>query len=328
MTDARHETAVALLTSTERFFRLVVEREIPESQAKLINITPAEKSPLVIGTAKPYTGLYSANSYMANRPGYASYRRSIDADKILSPSPTSKSPSSLKADLSPSPQPVNGIPKMNGVDEAKKSAASPTSPSSIPTPPPPHPQPAPRQSINQQPSTRPTQQPPPVPTKPVYSEDKTQRSAAPTPTDSQQQEDIQVQKPITNEEFQAMIPAHFLRPPSNSSPSPDSSQKGPTVTVTIKQPDTGLPGDVSFPPAPTTIGKVTETITKSTLTETVVTRVTDNQLVRPVIIEVRHARPFVGPPLTTLICKLLHIFVNMIELNKGFLECSNHGVRF
>lgn len=294
MTDARHETAVSLLTSTERFFRLVVEREIPESQARLINITPAEKSPLVIGTAKPYTGLYSANSYMANRPGYTSYRRSIDADKILSPSPTSKSPSSLKTDLSTSPQPVNGIPKMNGVDEAKKSV-SPTSPTSIPTPPPPHPQPAPRQSINQQPSTRPTQQPPPVPTKPVFSEDKSSAAPTPTPTptESQQSEDIQVQKPITNEDFQAMIPAHFLRPPSNSSPSPDSSQKGPTVTVTIKQPDTGLPGDVSFPPAPTTIGKVTETITKSTLTETVVTRVTDNQLVRPVIIEVRHAKPLV-----------------------------------
>lgn len=80
-----------------------------------------------------------------------------------------------------------------------------------------------------------------------------------------------------------MIPAHFLRPPT-SSPSPDS-QQGPVVTVTIKQPD-NLPGDVNFPPAPTTLGKVTETITKSTLTETVVTRVTDNHLVQPVIIEV------------------------------------------
>lgn len=81
-----------------------------------------------------------------------------------------------------------------------------------------------------------------------------------------------------------MIPAHFLRPPT-SSPSPDSHQ-GPVVTVTIKQPD-NLPGDINFPPAPTTLGKVTEVITKSTLTETVVTRVTDNHLVQPVIIEVR-----------------------------------------
>ncbi|XP_032455631.1 protein lap4 isoform X10 [Nasonia vitripennis] len=281
MTDARHEQAVTLLTGLERFVRLVVEREIPLSQANPANLTPSEKSPLVIGTPKPYTGLYSANSYMANRPGYSAFRRSIDADKILSPSPTSKTPPSSKTTEVSTTPPVNGIARMNGQvsDELKKSATTNT------TPPP---QPAPRQSINQQqqPAARPTSQPPAPPsatTSPTP-------TATPTPGAGEEkamadtQEDIQVPKPITNEEFQAMIPAHFLRPSTNSSPSPDSSQKGSTVTVTIKQPD-GLPGDVSFPPAPTTIGKVTETITKSTLTETVVTRVTDNQLVRPVIIE-------------------------------------------
>ena len=91
MNDARHEQAVALLTGLERFVRLVVEREIPLSQANPANLTPSEKSPLVIGTPKPYSGLYSANSYMANRPGITTYRRSIDADTILTiPSPTSK----------------------------------------------------------------------------------------------------------------------------------------------------------------------------------------------------------------------------------------------
>lgn len=294
MSDARHKQAVTLLTGLERFVRLVVEREIPLSQAHPANLTPAEKSPLVIGTSKPYAGLYSANSYMANRPGYSAYRRSIDADKILSPSPTSKTPTPAKAEPA---QPVNGIAKMNGVDDAKK----PTSP----TPPPPHPQPAPRQSIHQQqaPSRQNLQAPPPPPTAPTSTPaattttttttTTTNATGTPTPTPGEEkptadsQEDIQVPKPITNEEFQAMIPAHFLRPPS-SSPSPDSSQKGPTVTVTIKQPDV-LPEGLSFPPAPTTIGKVTETIAKSTLTETVVTRVTNNQLVRPVIIEVRAA---------------------------------------
>lgn len=89
-------------------------------------------------------------------------------------------------------------------------------------------------------------------------------------------------KPITNEEFQAMIPTRFLQP----SPSPtQDSNNGPTVTVTIKQPDVPM-GDIEFPPSPTAIGKVTETITKSTFTETVVTRVTDNKQVLPVIIEV------------------------------------------
>ncbi|XP_054268231.1 protein lap4 isoform X3 [Macrosteles quadrilineatus] len=87
-------------------------------------------------------------------------------------------------------------------------------------------------------------------------------------------------KPVTNEEFQAMIPARFL-------PKNEKSTAEPTtlVTLTIKKPDHNLPNGIEFPEAPTTLGKVTETITKSTLTETVVTRVTNNQLVAPVIIE-------------------------------------------
>ncbi|XP_076296969.1 protein lap4-like isoform X3 [Lasioglossum baleicum] len=261
MKGAKHEQAVALLTGLERFVRLVVEREIPVSQANAsIVVTPSEKSPRVIGAPKPYTGLYNANSYIANRPGYT-IRRSIDADRALSPSPTAKTPPPMKIENA-------DVPKMNGVTESGNiKHASSISPS--PTNSQPHPQPAPRHSISQPTITM-----------------STTASTTPTPTteprSTSPQEDIQVPKPITNEEFQAMIPAHFLRPPT-SSPSPDFHQ-GPIVTVTIKQPD-NLPGDVNFPPAPTTLGKVTETITKSTLTETVVTRVTDNQLVQPVIIE-------------------------------------------
>lgn len=264
MTGAKHEQAVAMLTGLERFVRLVVEREIPLSQANpLMQVTPSEKSPRLIGGPRPYTGLYNANSYMANRPGYAGYRRSMDADKTLSPSPTSRTPPP------PPPAPlatkveaaVNGVVKMNGVTDTSNCKVSS---SAIQCP-----QPAPRQSLPQQ-----QQQQRSTATSP--SETTEQRSTSP-------QEDIQVPKPITNEEFQAMIPAHFLRPPT-SSPSPDS-QQGPIVTVTIKQPD-NIPGDVNFPPAPTALGKVTEVITKSTLTETVVTRVTDNHLVLPVIIEV------------------------------------------
>ncbi|XP_050477509.1 protein lap4 isoform X8 [Bombus huntii] len=262
MRGAKHEQAVALLTGLERFVRLVVEREIPLSQANAATVvTPSEKSPRVIGAPRPYTGLYNANSYIANRPSYTGYRRSIDADRTLSPSPTSKTPPPMKIE-------TTELPKMNGVTESGNiKNVSSISPS--PTNSQPHPQPAPRHSISQ-PTITPT----------------TTTSSTPTsstePRSTSPQEDIQVPKPITNEEFQAMIPAHFLRPPT-SSPSPDSHQ-GPIVTVTIKQPD-NLPGDVNFPPAPTTLGKVTETITKSTLTETVVTRVTENQLVPPVIIE-------------------------------------------
>ncbi|XP_012268422.2 protein lap4 isoform X3 [Athalia rosae] len=262
MTGAKHQQAVGMLTGLERFVRLVVEREIPFSQANPGNPqTPSEKSPRVIGAPRPYTGLYNANSYMANRPGYAGYRRSIDGDTNLSPSPTSKTPPPTKSDV------VNGASKMNGVTELVNPLrnVAPTS-SGVSSASQPQPQPAPRYSVSQTESVA-------VP-KPTVVETES-RSGSP-------QEDIQVPKPITNEEFQAMIPAHFLRPPT-SSPSPESHQ-GPVVTVTIKQPD-NLPRDINFLPAPTTIGKVTETITKSTLTETVVTRITDNELVQPVIIE-------------------------------------------
>ncbi|XP_050449400.1 protein lap4 isoform X4 [Cataglyphis hispanica] len=144
MRGAKHEQAVALLTGLERFVRLVVEREIPLSQANPATVvTPSEKSPRVIGAPKPYTGLYNANSYMANRPGYGGYRRSMDADKALSPSPTSKTPPpTLPAKVDD----VNETPKMNGVSESEKNvsptALSPTINQAS------YPQPAPRHSIS------------------------------------------------------------------------------------------------------------------------------------------------------------------------------------
>jgi len=109
-----------------------------------------------------------------------------------------------------------------------------------------------------------------------------QDTSAPAPASTS--EPLQVlPKPITNEIFQAMIPARFLHSSSTINNIPEAP--GPTVTVTIKQPENSS-GDMKFPPAQTTLGKVTETITKSTFTETVVTRVTENKEVLPVIIEV------------------------------------------
>merc|ERR1719410_3224381 len=77
VTDARHDQAVQMLTGLERFVRLVVERDtlVPRSLApSSLNVTSSsdksEKSPKVFGVPKPYTGLYSASSYMANRPSY------------------------------------------------------------------------------------------------------------------------------------------------------------------------------------------------------------------------------------------------------------------
>ena len=65
--------AVQMLTGLERFVRLVVEREtlVPRSLAgESLAGDKNEKSPKVFGVPKPYTGLYSASSYMANRPSY------------------------------------------------------------------------------------------------------------------------------------------------------------------------------------------------------------------------------------------------------------------
>lgn len=76
VTDARHDQAVQMLTGLEKFVRLVVERDslVPRSQADSLQLAPgqdkSEKSPKVFGVPKPYTGLYSASSYMANRPSY------------------------------------------------------------------------------------------------------------------------------------------------------------------------------------------------------------------------------------------------------------------
>ncbi|XP_046742109.1 protein lap4 isoform X4 [Diprion similis] len=148
MTGAKHEQAVGMLTGLERFVRLVVEREIPLSQANSSNpLTPSEKSPRVIGAPRPYTGLYNANSYMANRPGYAGYRRSMDAEKNLSQSPTSKTPPPTKDEV------VNGASKVNGITETvnplRNSTPAMLSGANNANQPQPQPQPAPRHSVSQ-----------------------------------------------------------------------------------------------------------------------------------------------------------------------------------
>lgn len=86
---------------------------------------------------------------------------------------------------------------------------------------------------------------------------------------------------MTNEDFEAMIPQRFQK---NSKSKIEEQPVAVITTLTIKKP-TNLSG-IEFRESPTTLGQVTETITKSTFTETVVTRVTDNQLAKSIIIEV------------------------------------------
>ncbi|XP_068911978.1 protein lap4 isoform X7 [Tenebrio molitor] len=255
LTGASHDQAVGMLTGLERFVRLTVERDVPVTKSNSPSPSPGpQQSPKVFGLPKPYTGLYSANSYMANRPGYTGYRRSLESDK--------KTFSSDQAQESP-----RELPKTNGIG---------------PTPPPPSevPKPAPRRVSSSSPGeggggTIPRRSP--TPPKPAAQPVNHKKA---TPTLSLDGDDAQVlPKPITNEEFQAMIPAHFLKDSKTNKPQ-NNPEPVNAVTVTIKKPD-----PIELPPAPTGPGRVTETITKSTFTETVVTRITDNQLVVPVIIE-------------------------------------------
>lgn len=90
---------------------------------------------------------------------------------------------------------------------------------------------------------------------------------------------------MTNEDFDAMIPQRFQKNNKNQT---EEHPVAVITTLTIKKPS-NLNG-IEFKESPTTLGQVTETITKSTFTETVVTRVTDNKLAQSIIIEV--SKPF------------------------------------
>lgn len=83
------------------YVRLCVERKTESgSNAGTLNTSstsPEGKSPKIFGLPKPYIGLYSASSYMANRPSYVRSREpgqytldsSSNSDKKISTSSTS-----------------------------------------------------------------------------------------------------------------------------------------------------------------------------------------------------------------------------------------------
>ncbi|KAG5875963.1 hypothetical protein JTB14_034384 [Gonioctena quinquepunctata] len=289
LTGASHDQTVGMLTGLERFVRLTVEREMTvDKNSNSPNPSPGpQQSPRLFGLPKPYTGLYAANSYMANRPGYgAGYRRSMEIDKKVS-----ESPEPIKSETPPQAQ--RNTLKTNGIDHEQ--------PKDVPKP-------APRRlnSTTSEPSPTLAQPVYTIPSKNCIPPANSQPTMTANPqtnhkkesSNSSSEDDAQVlPKPITNEEFQAMIPPHFLRntattthpqnrPHSSTNNTTTGDKNGENIanssvtTVTIKKPD-----PIELPPSPTGPGRVTETITKSTFTETVVTRITDNKLVEPMIIE-------------------------------------------
>ncbi|KAL9899778.1 scribble planar cell polarity protein isoform 15-T30 [Glossina fuscipes fuscipes] len=113
----------------------------------------------------------------------------------------------------------------------------------------------------------------------------TPSNTAPATDTTEAQQQSSSLRPLTSEDFQAMIPAHFLSGGSQHQvhvARPNEVGVGPSVTVTVNKAVPDLP---MFPAAPTELGRITETITKSTFTETVMTRVTDNHLAEPLISE-------------------------------------------
>ncbi|XP_062539905.1 protein lap4 isoform X4 [Armigeres subalbatus] len=324
ITNAHHDYAVQLLTDHQRFVRLVVQREV--------------KGPLEPPTSPRSPMLKSLNpsGYMANRPAYTGYRRSIDdstaevhhtaADGV----PSQQNPATSQPEVQQQstvthkphihaqahvPAPVANVDQQ----QLMNSSSQPQQP----------PLPAPRKVLSPQTSvnngngsssnishnsnnnsvisntngsssTHTTtntsnginnnsiyQQSPPstkAPTATPVTNGTSNNNSIVAKTNSEQDSQVAL-RPMTSADFQAMIPSHFIaggggrqvvQVDKSGVPSQD------TVTVTVQK---AVPDMPMLPPAPTELGTVTETITKSTFTETVMTRVTDNRLLEPLISE-------------------------------------------
>ncbi|XP_026318579.1 protein lap4 isoform X4 [Hyposmocoma kahamanoa] len=243
MENAPHELAVSLLTGHERFVRLVLQRTITPDQDPIQRKSTSTSEE--VREHKPTVQLVTV---------------------LAAPKPTNHETAPLVGNHTAPPAP-------------RISHSTPTPiPSVVPVQKPPPfttigavpPQPAPRRlsQPNGQPGTKSTPNSTSTPLTPGANN---MHGSTDDVFD-----DIQP-RPITNEDFQAMIPAHFLGGPRATSTEPPSSG----VRVTVERAGAAA----MLPPPPASLGRVTETITKSTFTETTVTRVTDNNLVAPLIAE-------------------------------------------
>ncbi|EDS27692.1 conserved hypothetical protein [Culex quinquefasciatus] len=179
ITNAHHDYAVQLLTDHQRFVRLVVQREVKGP----LEPPTSPRSPAMLKSLNP-------SGYMANRPAYTGYRRSIEDP----------------ADLNQATNPA--------ADVAKPAATTTT--------------------IQE----------------PLTTQTTVHKVAA---------------RPMTSADFQAMIPSHFISGGRHGQVQVEAGEHGPSVTVTVQK---AVPDVPMLPPAPTELGTVTETITKSTFTET------------------------------------------------------------
>jgi len=105
VSDARHDQVVHMLTGTERFVRLVVEKEFLVPRASL-----PKGSPNVAIEKSPRTFPYAASSYMANRPSYGVRTREPGNYGLSSPGSASVG--------SPGQSPVTMFSKLPGLSAA------------------------------------------------------------------------------------------------------------------------------------------------------------------------------------------------------------------
>ena len=272
MEGARHDQAVSLLTGLDRFVRLVVMREAGEG---------TRGAP------------YNAKSYMANRPSYTGYRRAhptarLNASTLSTGSSTTVSPnstnssffsnrinsSSERIDLANNQQTLGVVPIINQQQQQQQATVG---------------------VVNQQQQLYHT-------ARPELNMNNTNTGGVDlhaqtfnnnnnnsnvVETSSAPIVDSAVQVPtkiITNEDFQAMIPKHFLT--GSQAPQTAGLVDSGGIHVAVQDPLGGH--SPMLPPVSVQLGQVTETLTKSTLTETTITRLTDNRLAEvPLIVEVR-----------------------------------------
>ncbi|XP_034127695.1 protein lap4 isoform X7 [Drosophila guanche] len=264
MTEAHHDAAVACLTEPQRFVRLVLQREYRGP----LEPPTSPRSPAVLNSLSP-------SGYLANRP--ANFQRSVgDVSYVEQPykynTLATTTPTLASATVAPVAANINNnntLPssKTNGFGAA--TAASAAGPAIVFDKTTGQPVPAPRRT-NSVPLGDGDSAPP--------------NGAASTASGDSGEAQASSLRPLTSDDFQAMIPAHFLSGGSQHQVhvARPNEVGVSAVTVNVNKPQPDLP---MFPAAPTELGKVTETITKSTFTETVMTRITDNQLAEPLISE-------------------------------------------
>ncbi|XP_053682819.1 protein lap4-like isoform X7 [Sabethes cyaneus] len=347
ITNAHHDAAVQLLTDHQRFVRLVVQREVKGP----LEPPTSPRSPMLKGL--------NPTGYMANRPAYSGYRRSIEDAAELNSSATEyppqpevkhttirKQPQQQQPMAAGEPQQVpqqqqqqpplpaprtvlspqtsvnnNGHPvvvtangsssnnnsKISSNTNGSSSTHSSNSNSSSSNISNHHHHP---QSLSSSSTTTTTSSSAAdtvingttsnsnnslvVVKSPVNNNSSSDGSSSSAAANNHTDDTQVAARPMTSADFQAMIPSHFIsggrqvhverltQGGNGTSGADPTAPGGPSVTVTVQKAVPDLP---MLPPAPTELGTVTETITKSTFTETVMTRVTDNRLLEPLISE-------------------------------------------